>query len=265
MKKIYLILILFVLIANTTMAKTLMNHEIIVDVTKQGSANVVERFVFGLEGDEIKQFDDISATRTNNLETWHEFDNRINQYVLGNTSGIKISTTKINQGQFGYEIKLEYSIKNFAKKVDTEGRYQIYEINATSFLLYKNGTFSLPESTDLTISLDSNIKPEDIIAISPTPWTTINKQSFKWISGTYTKTFYIKYKIEASISEGLTINNLLNFFIRKPVYGTSLIIILIISIIYRKHISELIAESFSGEEGITMPRRIKKRQEIKQY
>ena len=258
MKKAALILILLFLLVNTSMAKTLMNHEIIVDVSKQGTANVIERFVFGLEGDEIKQFDDISTTRANDIQAWHQFDNRINQYVLGNSTGMKISTTKINQGQFGYEIKLQYTIKNFAKKMRMEGRYQIYKINASSFLLYQNGTFSLPESTDLTISLDPSIKPEEIIGINPTPWTTINKQSFKWISGTYSKTFYIKYEVETSISEGLTINNLINFFIRKPVYGTSLIIILILSLIYRKHISELISESFSGEEGITMPRRIKK-------
>ena len=247
------------LLLNTGLAKNLLNHDIIIDVSKQGTALVTERFVFGLEGDEIKQFDDISATRTNNLNAWHNFDSQVNKYVLGNSSALKISTTKISQGQFGYEIKLEYSVKNFAKKTETKGRYETYEINESSFLLYKNKIFSLPKNTDLTISLDSSVDSKNILELTPTPWTIINKQSFKWVSGTYTDIFYIKYKVETGISEGLTAKSLLDFFIKKPVYGVSLLIILILTITYRKQISELISESFTGEEGITLPvRRTKK-------
>lgn len=260
LKKFYIIFILTILLLNTGLAKSLLNHDIIIDVSKQGTATVTERFVFGLEGDEIKQFNDISITRTNNIEAWHNFDNEVNKYVLGNSSIPKISTTKISQGQFGYEIKLEYTVKNFAKKIKTEGRYEIYEIKADSFLLYNNSIFSLPKNTDLIISLDSSLDPKDILEIMPTPWTTINKQSFKWISGTYTNIFYIKYKIETGISEGLTTKSLINFFIKKPVYGASLLIILLLAITYRKQISELISESFTGEEGITLPKRRTKKE-----
>ncbi len=257
MKKAFLIILLISIMATGTLAKTLLNHDIIIDVSKKGAASVTERFVFGLEGDEIKQFEDISATRTNDLNSWHEFDTRINKYVVGNSSAVKISTTKISQGQFGYEIKLEYTVSEFAKEVKTQGRYEIYEINSSSFLLYHNGIFSLPKNTDLTISLDPSVTPKDILEITPTPWTTINKQSFKWISGTYTNIFVIRYQIETSISEGLTLSNILNFFIKKPEYGVSLLVIILLTITYRRQISELISESFTGEETIVLPKRKK--------
>ena len=259
MKKTIITLFILSILLTTGISKTLLNHDIIVDVSKQGTATITERFVYGLQGEEVKQFNNLSITRTNDLKAWHEFDNNINQYVVGNTSGIKISTTTINQGQFGYEIKLEYSIEQFAKKINTQGRYETYEINGNSFLMQEGQVFSLPKNTDLTISLDTSINPEDIIEIIPTPWTIINKQSFKWISGTYSDTFLIKYKVETSISEGLTPKSILNFFIKKPVYSASILVIILLTIIYRKQLTELISESFIGEEEtIIMPKRRKK-------
>ena len=255
MKKIFAIAVIFLVFLQISSAKTMLNHDMIIDVSRQGTAEIIERFVFGLEGSEIFEFDEISRTLTNDVSIWNDFDIRIKTYAKDNTSIVKISSTKISQGQFGYEIKLEYEVDEFAKVIETQGRYSIYEINGDSFLFNEESVFSIPKNTDLTISLDSTVAEEDIIEIIPTPWTTINEQSFKWVSGTHTNLFYLKYQVETGISESFSLQSFINFFIEKQVYGAALIIMALLATAYRKQISELISESFTGEENIEMPRR----------
>ena len=122
MKKIIIIAIALLVFLQTSTAKTMLNHEMIISISKQGTADITERFVFGLEGKEITEFDDISRTLTSDLSAWNEFDSLIKIYSRKNTSIVKISSTKISQGQFGYEIKLNYKVENFAKVKYANGR-----------------------------------------------------------------------------------------------------------------------------------------------
>jgi len=252
MKKTLSFLLIFLIIASPVIAKKIVSHDISIEV-KDSNASVTERYLLGLNSTEAVEFDNISITSTSELSAWQRFYDKIN-VSLKNPENLMISSTKIGGGQFGYEVKLEYSVKNFAPKIEELGRYEKRVINGKQFTFYDNNTnvLNIPVGTDLNIIL-IGVKPENVEKVIPTPWIS-DKTSFKWIGGTYTSDFEIIYKTEKTVSESFGIKQTIKKIVTDPIYAGIIIIILILLIIYRKQLARIIIESFTEEE-IELPKK----------
>ncbi|MEM0372435.1 MAG: hypothetical protein QXO69_01135 [archaeon] len=247
---------LFIMLLATPLAVVTLEHDVILKVNSDNSASVTERYLLGLNENETALFNKISESNVNSITEWQKLLPGMNAYVLGETPSFQISTSTASGGQFGNEVKIEYSIVNFSSKVETSGRYEVYRINGTQFRFYdaNTGIFSIG-SADLTIILPDEVTSANILETTPKPWIS-SGNSLRWISGTSTNSFTVVYRKEIKISESFDFNRLIEtYFVKNPFYGGLIVAVVIVSIAYRKQIISLISESFSSEEEIQPPKR----------
>lgn len=253
MKKLVL-LFCFVLLISPVLGKELLTHDTVININEQGDAEITERFVLSLNEFESSQFEQLSQLKTMDVSTWNNFYYEINTYAIGEISSMKISTTQISGGQFGNEVRFEYEVAGFATKVEEVGRHETYSIDKEKLRFYDDQAlkFILPGTTDLTISLPES---SETIELIPEPWITIGENTFRWVAGTFTSEFRVKYQIEKDISESFDIGRIVNYFVDNPLYGIVILIIIALTVIYRKQIFGLISESFAGEGEVEMPKK----------
>lgn len=256
MKKLLVLFCLLLLIPSGLGLKELLKHEIIVNLDAIGGTKVTERFVLSLDKNAYIVFEDLSKSPQAGVETWNTFLDEIDICVLGERSPVTISTSRIGQGQFGNEVKFEYTISDFATFLGGRGRYVRYSIDGNKFKFYDNvsGIFSIPAKTDLWIKLDPNLAGSKITNAVPEPYQKEDKTA-RWVGPSTTGTFLINYETEKGIGESFDINRIINLLIETPVYTITILIIIALIIIYRKQIIGLVSESFAGEEEIEMPKR----------
>lgn len=251
-----MLLLSFSIFANAAFSVTTLEHDVIAKINSSGDATVTERYLLGLNDNETTLFNAISESNVNNITEWQRLLPSIDAYVLGTPSSVQISTSKASGGQFGNEVKLDYTISNFSVKTETTGRYEIYKIDGTQFRFYdeNTGIFSIG-SADLTVILPDETTSADVLETTPAPWIT-SGSSLRWISGTSTNSFIVLYRKEIKISESLDFNRLIDtYFIKNPVYGGVIAIAVALSIVYRKQIISVVGESFSSEDEIQPPKR----------
>jgi hypothetical protein len=256
MKNTLIAVIALLVIMPTAFCASQLEHDVLVEINTAGNATVTESFVLNLNENEETLFDTISQKSTNNLTEWQKLYSDIQPYVLGNITSFQISTSKISGGQFGNEVRLEYTISDFAHKTDTIGRYDYYLINESQFAYYnaRIGYFNIG-SSDLTIVLPDTDKDTDLLSAKPQPWVS-NNNNLRWISGTTASTFRIEYKQEIAISESFDLNRLIDtYFIKKPMYGAAIVLVIVFCIFFRKQIISLIGESFYSEGEIKLPKK----------
>ena len=70
-----------------------------------------------------------------------------------------------------------------------------------------------------------------------------------------TSKFSLSYQVEKGISESLSIERIANFLVSNPIYLAALVILIILTLIYRKELKGLISESFAGEEEVIEPKK----------
>ena len=250
-------LLLIIMLLVPCFSASLLGHETTIAINADNSATVTERYSLSLSEPERNLFDNISNTNVNSLTQWQTFIPQITTYVIGNVSNLRISTSQASGGQFGSEVKLEYTVPNFPTKTGIEGRYEDYAITGDKFKYYdaNTSTFNIDISSDLTITLPSTIADSDILSVSPEPWFSSGK-NMRWISGTRSNNFTVQYRKEIAISESFDITRLINtYFFQKPLYGGLITATVLLSIFYRKQIAGLITESFTPEEEIQLPKK----------
>lgn len=260
MKKLAIPLILLLLLSLGYGVK-LYSHEINIKITENNEGEVTETFRIGLDPDryinefnntEENIFKNLAAKKGDETEEWTKFHSRIKP-TLNKTMNMEISTSKV---QKVHKVILNYKAPEVIKLGSKEGRVENYLVKFKSFDFYvKNTGLVIPDNTNLWINLPDNLKEENV-KVSPDPVSSFSGYEFRWNTGTWNiKVEYSKVEPISSWSLEGTFESFQETFIGNPAYGISLLVLIILTVIYRKHIKNLFSEGMVIEENAEKPKR----------
>lgn len=241
------------------------NTIITINLDKEGNSQITEDYKLNFVWNEtLEEFNRLKELGTTDLVIWNNFSESIGVHVLGDRSDISVFTKEI----LGIShVVIEYSIPGFAVYIGDEGRSIVREINMEQFSFYNDVSNSLilPDKTSITVAVEDTRKnknqplSEMIDAIPPGffmgPYIQNDKIVLLANGPINLNEFKVQYKIEKSISESWGLESMYIFFVKNPIYGIILLVLIVLTIAYRKKVIGVLSESFVGEENIEMPKR----------
>lgn len=264
MKKLNLVavtiaLCLFVSIGG---AVKLYSHSTEIDINKEGVGSVRETFRLGLDQDkyyrkynmsETDAFDKVSSEAGDNFDQWKEFHKEIEPSISGSKEDLTVSTSKTHRT---HNVIVNYETNNITELSSKRGRIKTYRLKVESLRFYKNNTgVVIPDNTNLWIDLPDSTEL-DSLEISPEPINSFGGYEYHWNTGTW------DIKLSYDIVEPISSWNIQGIqeafgdtFIDNPVYGAVLIILIVLSVIYRHQIRMLFSEGLAMEEEPEKPKK----------
>ncbi len=264
MKKLTLIsfAILFTVLISVGSSVKLYNHKINVNINENNVGEVKETFRLGLDSNnylrkydeyETDVFDELSSETTENISKWTEFHDDLRTSIDEGVENLSISTSV---KQKTHNVIITYNVPEMAELVEEKGRIKTYELDTSLFRFYKEDTgVIIPDNTNLWIDLYDSLS-EESVEISPDPINKFAGHEFHWNTGTWD--IEIRYQKTDPISSWTlqgTIKSFKETFIKNPVYGVLLLILIGLAFIYREQIKLLFSEGLASEQEAEKPKR----------
>jgi len=262
--KLLSIVILLSFFASLGRAIELRSHSVEISINEDATAEVQERFSFRLSGSAMVQgtnltqeeyFNQIVSEAGKNFDKLTELhpDVDIAPSVIGERRDIVISTSETYRT---HNLVISYETDELINLVREEGRINHYRFNKEALEFYEHGTdmVRLGDNTNLLIDLPETIE-EDRLDPPRDPWMVHGGNEYQWTTGTWD--IDIEYSVVEPItswSPGGIWETFKDMFISDPVYGIILLILIALSVIYRKEIKLLFSEGLVAEEEPKQPR-----------
>lgn len=251
MKKILVLLLLL----STVMAAQVINHEIRINLREDGSAYVEQEHLLRLTGEDRKAFEDL-------LENGATFDQLAPYQIfkaITHQSMDENVIIEVTQSDFGVVI-FQYTVQEMVEPVEKIGKQELTGITQNAFTFFDGTTMSLPYDPPTTLRIGIPITLRLAREVTPPAYSvTTGFDSFgekvTYYEWSYRKPFtsskfQVLYEQEIPLQSQLSLRSITNEFREKygnPVYMIAALIIVVIAFLYRKQISMLLSESFSGE------------------
>ena len=270
MKKIICLLLLACFAPCIAFAQVSIDRESIsIFVSQTGNAQVKEEITIepDMEGTQI--FENLVERGETDFEVWKtlipDLELSVGSLETPILSGIK---NKLTDENYEYKVIIEYEAKNFANLKSTEGRIEKWEIDTKRFVFYDSleKKFVIPEKVFITLTIEDTRKDRskptsEFFEINPSaiaqgPYLQDMDKVLFFINGPiFAENFEIKFNVEKPITEVFGSKNLVNFFMQNPIYIIILVALLILLVVFRKHVLSLVGETFISEEDIILPRK----------
>ena len=257
----------FVLLLSTGLAISGLSVDtmITIDLDKNGNAEITEDSKLTFQWDTaMEEFNRLKDLGTTDIIVWRNFSENIDVHVLGDRSDLSVFTKQV----LGLDhVVLQYNILGFATYVGEIGRSILREVNMDQFSFYNksSGSLLLPDKTSITVTVEDTRKNEnqpldEIVETTPAgffmgPYIQDTKIVVFADGPMNLNEFKVQYKVEKGISESWGFESLYLFFVKNPIYGITLLVLIALTVIYRRKVIGVLSESFAGEEDIEMPKR----------
>ncbi len=262
--KLLITVVLLSIFASIGSAIELRSHSVEIRIDEDTTAEVKERFSFRLSGSEMVQttnfteeeyFNHIVSEAGKNFDVLTELhpDIEIAPSVSGERRDMVISTSETYRT---HNLVISYETDELIEMIRQEGRINHYRFNTEALRFYEPETemVRLGDNTNLLIDLPDTIE-EDRLDPPRDPWMVHGGNEYQWNTGSWD--IDIEYSMVEPItswSPGGIWETFKEMFINDPIYGVILLILIALSVIYRKEIKLLFSEGLVGEEDPKQPR-----------
>ncbi len=251
MKRLLVLLVLL----STCLAAQIINHEITIALHEDGSAYVQQEYLLRLADQDKQTFDSLIK---NGAEFPELTPYGINKVITYSSTDENV-VIELTQSDFGV-VTLQYTVPEIVEFIEQIGRQELAGITQNAFTYFDGSIISLPYDppTVLIIGMPNTLRLAREVtppAYSAHPGFDSTGQKVTYYEWNYrapftASKFQVLYEKEVPLQSQLSLSAITKEFRDKygsPVYLIAGVILLSIFVLYRKNISILITESFSGE------------------
>ena len=239
-----------------------------ISISQYGSADVKEEFTLKVNEETAELFERLIEQKDSTIDSWKVLVPDLEQHVKSiKEPSISAKKQRLSTDTVEYKLGMEYKSPVFAELKTSEGRIEVWEVQNHMLEFYdiSSKKFIVPEKNFISMGIEDTRKDpaelaSDFFLITPKgiangPYTQESDKVLFFINGpVLAENFNMQFKVEKPISKTFGMQNLIDFFMSNPIYLVVLVILIVLTIIFRKQIFALLQDTFIVEENIIMPR-----------
>ncbi|MFW5902614.1 MAG: hypothetical protein ACOCTT_01865 [archaeon] len=240
------------------------SHTIEIRINEDSSANVKETFAFSVSQTNIMDNHNVTEQDFFNTlvsEADKDFDKltelspdvEVAPSILGDKENLAVSTSETYRT---HELIISYQTDELIDLDKSEGRVSYYKFDTDLLKFYDEDSemVKLPDNTNLLVSLPNSLD-EDRVDPPKDIWLEHGGYEYLWTTGMWNidMSYSLVDPITGWSPKGIG-EAFGKVFIGQPIYGALLIILIILSVIYRKQIKLLFSEGLTVDEEPERPK-----------
>jgi len=265
MKKILIMLLLCsIVLAQAGIERT----NIVISISQTGAASVREEFIIRVNNETATIFEQMIEKKESTFDSWKALISDLDQHVKSlEPPVISAKKTELTRDLIEYKLGMEYNSPVFAQLKSSEGRIENWEVQNMMLEFYDLTSEKLIISEEISITIviddtrkDKTISSSEFFSITPKsivqgPYMQDGDKAVFFINGpALAENFKINFKIEKPLSQVFAVQNVVDFFKRNPGYTLILVILIALTIVFRKQVFSLVEDAFITDEDIILPR-----------